>query len=176
MKVGSVLAIAVIVVALVGVLLTKTHRAHTDAPHTSADTVPAGMMRYQNPAYGFSLIIPETMDVSSFDEPGAAQTVRFETPGSDPPLDFQLYIIPYAPGTITSSQIAKDTHGTATGTPQEVVLGSGVHGLIFTSTHPVMGAMREVWFLRNDHLIEATTYAGNDTWLAGILNTLELDE
>ena len=143
-----------------------------DIETENTSPVPEGMNRYIHPTFGFSLDVPEAMRVERFEEKGNAETVTFEIPDTDPPRDFQIYIVSYHGEQITSSQIAKDTHGTATAQPSEVVLGGGVRGIIFESESPVLGRLREVWFLMDGHLFEVTTYAGNDEWLADILDTL----
>lgn len=131
-----------------------------------------GMKRYLHPTYNFSLLVPEEMTIQNYKEKGGAQTVTFETPDANPPRDFQIYIVPYNEEQITSSQIAKDTHGTAIGEPQEVILGGNVRGIIFESENQTLGRLREVWFLMKGRLFEVTTTAGNDEWLAEILSTL----
>lgn len=132
-----------------------------------------GLKRFLHPTYHFSLLVPEEMIIETYKEKGGAQTVTFETPNTEPPRDFQIYIVPYNDEQITSSQIAKDTHGTAIGEPQDVILGSNVRGIIFESENSTLGRLREVWFLMKGQLFEVTTTAGNDEWLAEILGTLD---
>ncbi|MEX0917993.1 MAG: hypothetical protein WDZ93_02465 [Candidatus Paceibacterota bacterium] len=137
------------------------------------DNLPLGKKQYTHPSYLFSFYVSEEVQIESRYEAGGAETVVFTTPGTDPVQDFQLYIVPYSGSTITSSQIIKDTHGRAVTEPIEVVLGSGIRGIIFETEDPTLGRLREVWFLMNGHLYEATTHIAHEAWLAGILDTLE---
>lgn len=146
----------------------------TSSEHTTEEnnSTPIGKKRYTHPSYLFSLLVPEEVQVESHYEEGGAETVVFSVPNTDPVLDFQLYIVPYSATTITSSQVAKDTHGRAVTEPAEVILGSGIRGIIFETEDPRLGRLREVWFLMNGHLYEATTHIDNESWLADILDTL----
>lgn len=97
----------------------------------------------------------------------------FVDKSTEPAREMQLYIIPYRGTQISSAQIAKDTRGQAVGTPAEVVLGSGIRGLVFETDDTVFGRLREVWFILNGHLIEVTTNMENDQWLAEVMATLK---
>ena len=135
--------------------------------------VPEGKRLYIQPAFRFSLILPEEMEVEAVQESGGAHTLTFTL--SDSSQSFQIYSLPYKNETITSSRIAKDTHGTAKGEPAEVVLGGGVRGLMFESENPALGRLLEVWFIHNGRLFEVTTSIDNQPWLAEILNTFDPD-
>jgi hypothetical protein len=67
--------------------------------------------------------------------------------------------------------MADDTQGTATGTPEEIMLGSGIHALTFESWDATLGQMREVWFIHAGTLYEVTTFAPLTSWLDAILQT-----
>lgn len=134
---------------------------------TDADVVvPVGGELYRNERYGFSIVLPHAFEVSERDEGGGARTISF----SSDQQEFQIYVLPYREGQITSSRIAKDTRNSAT-QPQEVLLGDGVRALIFTSSDPFFGELREVWFLHEGYLFEVTTYLELDEWLAGTMRT-----
>jgi hypothetical protein len=122
---------------------------------------------YTNPAYHFSLSFPKDLKVTEFAEKGGGRTITFE---ESEKIGFQVFIIPYKGTQIAQSRIDLDTHGTAEGTPQQAVIG-GVPALIFFSTDPLRGRLREVWILQNGYLYEVTTYDELDSWLAGIMNT-----
>ncbi|MDO8561605.1 MAG: hypothetical protein Q7S05_02140 [bacterium] len=145
-------------------------------PPTS-DAAPAGSHTYTNAQFHFSLQYPQDFNVKDRAEAGGAHTTTFESADGH---EFQIFIRPYAEAQITALQIKIDTHGSAKGTPQEVVIGSDIHALLFESADPVLGALREVWFIYPEpgrgvqsYLFEVTTYLELDTWLADILKTLQ---
>jgi len=147
--------------------------ASQNASSSSALGVPDGSVAYQNAHYGFSLAYPKNLSVSERSEAAGSYTVSFEDEHSN--QGFQIFVLPYADSQISLSRIQEDTHNTAAGTPQEVVLQNGAHALVFESSDPVLGPLREVWFLHGGYLFEATGYAGEDEWLAGILSTLRFN-
>lgn len=135
--------------------------------------VPAGMKRYSHPAFRFSLIVPEAAKIGSYRQPGqVARTITFTMPEGDG-RQFQIYVVPYEKEQIGSSQIAKDTHGRATGTPEDVVIGGGIRALLFTTEDPALGSLREIWFLHDGRLYEATVRAADEAWLSEILQSWE---
>lgn len=133
------------------------------------DTAPAGYHTYRNAKYGFSVQYPEPLQATDHTERAGAHSTTFEAEGEE--KGFQIFITPYRGEQITASRINLDTRGTATGTPQEVVLGDGTRALIFFSNSPLLGTLREVWFIRGGYLYEVTTYARFDTWLTDIMKT-----
>lgn len=146
-----------------------------NAPHNT-DQITAtssSLQLFAHPSLHFSFFVPVGTAVAVRPEAGGAETDVFTSAKDE--KEFQLFILPYHEGAISSSRIEEDTHGTATGTPQEIVIGSGLHALAFTSADPRFGRMREVWFLFNGHLIEATTYIQDDEWLSKILNSFKAD-
>jgi hypothetical protein len=146
--------------------------------HTSLDMpqgIPAvttyeqeGHRRYTNDTYHFSLVYPEELKVLEYAESGDARTVTFEE--VEGKKGFQVYISAYPDDQITQERIQRDTRNTLEGTPQEAMVGD-IRALIFFSRNPLFGRMREVWFIKNGYLFEVTTYADQDTWLAGIMQT-----
>jgi hypothetical protein len=122
---------------------------------------------YTNPAYHFSLSFPKELAVTEYAEKGGGRTITFEE--SDK-VGFQVFIIPY-PGTqIAQSRINLDTRGSAEGRPLQAVIGN-MPALLFFSKDPLLGRLREVWFLHDGYLYEVTTYDELDSWLAGIMKT-----
>jgi hypothetical protein len=135
----------------------------------SASSSPEGSITYQNAQYGFALAYPKELSVFDRAEAGGSYTFSFESQDSD--KGFQVFVLPYNNPQIALSRIQEDTHNTAAGTPQEAVLPNGTHALVFESRDPLLGAMREVWFLHGGYLFEVTGYVGQDDWLAGVLST-----
>ncbi len=130
---------------------------------------PEGSKEYANAQYGLSLFYPTELVVTEYAESGRGHTISFDN--ADGREGFQIYVIPYQESQIKTSQIEEDTHGTATGTPQEIVIG-GQHALLFSSSNPAYGPLREVWFIHNGKLFEITVYADLEKWLSSILATL----
>lgn len=120
---------------------------------------------------GFSLEYPSELSVVEFDEGQGARTILFQKPGEQ--FGFQIFAVPYQGDTISPERIAKDIPSRVLKDPVEVVLGENTRASVFWSESPTIGETREVWFIRNGYLFEVTTYAELDTWLAGILSTLQ---
>lgn len=138
---------------------------------TAKKEVPDGKRRYSNTGLGFSLIIPVEIKLSGYREPGqVARVITFSMPEGDG-RQFQIYIVPYKDDKITSSQIAKDTHGQTTGEPEDVLLNNDLHALTFLTEDPLLGTLREVWFLNNGYLYEVTASIDLDSWLLEIMQT-----
>ena len=150
---------------------TNTPAVEVAASTLQTRTAPAGQKEYANTTYQFSVFYPDNLAVTEYKEASNGHTISFES--ADGTQGFQIYVIPYAHTQIAESQILLDTHGTATTTPQEIVLSNGTNALAFWSNGGVLGEMREVWFLHGGYLYEVTAYASLDSWLAGIMQTLE---
>lgn len=120
---------------------------------------------------GFSLEYPSDLEVAEFDEGQGARTILFQKPGEQ--HGFQMFIVPYQGDTISPERIAKDIPSRVLKDPVEVILGENTRATVFWSESPTIGQTREVWFIRNGYLFEITTYAEMDTWLAGILSTIQ---
>lgn len=143
------------------------------APAAKRAEVPEGMKRYSHPAFRFSLIIPKDMKISGYREPGqVARTITFTMPEDDG-RQFQIYVVPYEKDTITSSQVDKDTHGRATGEVKEIAVNDTIRAVTFTTNDPALGSLREIWFLHNGRLYEATVRAADEAWLSEILQSWE---
>jgi len=137
------------------------------------DIAPTGSHTYINSTYGFSLQYPDGLAVEDRTEAANGRTITFES--ADGSQGFQIFITPYVQTQIDKSRIDLDTHGTAEGTPTEIVLQNGTHALAFFSSDPILGRLREVWFLDGGYLYEVTTYDTLDSWLASIMQTWKFD-
>lgn len=126
---------------------------------------------FENAQYGFALAHPQELQVQQYKEAAGSMTITFDDPQSD--RDFQIFVLPYRESQIASSRIEKDTKGTAKGTPEEIIIGSGVRALLFESNDPLLGSLREVWFISSGFLYEVTLPVGHDEWIAGILWTFK---
>lgn len=128
---------------------------------------------YENTKYAFSITYPKDFSVQEFDEGGNATTVVFQGKGEE--QGFQLFITPYGENTISEARIKQDLQGASMRDSKEVILGGGIRAVLFTSDSPIIGESREVWFIHNGYLFEATTYAPREAELAGVLATLSFN-
>lgn len=129
----------------------------------------AGSVEYRNQHYRFAVTVPEEFSVNELAEAGGSRTITFED--EDGERGFQVFVLPYADDQVTQSRIQKDTHGTAKGAPQEIVVGNGIRALTFESSDPRLGHLREVWILQGGFLYEVTSYKAVDDWLAELLKS-----
>ena len=134
-----------------------------------SDDAPVAAHSYTNSKFGFSLAYPEELEVADRIEKGGAHTVTFESLSGE--KGFQIFIRPYTEAQISSSAIQKDTRDSAKGEPVEIVVGEGIRALLFGSSNPLFGEMREVWFLHDGYLYEVTTYADLESWLSSIMES-----
>jgi hypothetical protein len=133
-------------------------------------SVDADTNRYENKERGFTLEYPKALAVREFEEEGGGQTVVFQKPGEE--IGFQIFIVPYAGTTITEERLKKDLKGASVTDYTNIVIGGNINAAMFWSESPIIGKSREVWFIRSGYLYEVTTYASQDSSLAGILSTL----
>jgi len=177
----------IVAILIIGVVLFALYRERTGAmpaPQTSpeststapvqytpsaTDSAPVGAHTYVNEQYGFSLQYPDGLAVEDRAEAAGEHTTTFEN--ADGSQSFQIFITPYTAKQIDKSRIDLDTHGSAEGTPVEIVLHNGTHALAFFSDDAILGRLREVWFLHGGYLYEVTTYDTLDSWLSGIMQT-----
>lgn len=84
---------------------------------------------------------------------------------------FQIFIMPFdEPGPITPERILIDQPNIMIKDPQTVEI-AGERALVFFSTDPDIGDVREVWFVHAGHLYQASTYAKYDELLAKVMAT-----
>lgn len=124
--------------------------------------------QYLNTVRGFSLRYPKELSVKEYDEGDETYTILFEDKTGE--KGFQIFFTPYKYDTIVRSRILKDVPSGKFTEPVEVIISSGIRALAFFSEGN-LGRMREIWFLHNGYLYEATSYANLDDWLAEIMQT-----
>jgi hypothetical protein len=93
--------------------------------------------------------------------------------GKDDTKGFQIFIVPYAEAQISQERIKGDLAGAPMENVTPIVLAGNVPAVHFESRAPIIGDSSEVWFIHNGYLYEVTTYRAQDTWLAGILATVQ---
>ncbi len=143
------------------------------APLRSGASQPVNVdtARYSNSAYGLSLQYPAELALQEFDNGSGAMTAVFQKEGEE--KGFQIFIVPYTETTITRERIKADLAGAPMEKAVQIVLPGGIQAVHFESHAPIIGDSSEVWFIHNGYLYEVTTYRALDTWLAGILGTLQ---
>ena len=131
-------------------------------------TNPELTMRYEDEGLGFFVDYPEGFTVNNTEEENVKVLVFSK---KDSEESFQIFIMPYdEPGPITPERILIDQPDIVMKDPQ-IVLIAGEEALVFFSTDPDIGDVREVWFVHQDHLYQASTYAKYDELLAKVMRT-----
>ena len=140
----------------------------SDSAGAKSPIPPAGTRLYENRHYLFSLTYPNNLSFKEFDEGNNSETITFE----DPVLGrgFQIFITPYAEDHITTERFRRDIPSGEIKDQTEILI-AGARGVIFFSRNAIMGATREVWFIRGGYLYEVTTYKDADAWLSQIMTT-----
>jgi hypothetical protein len=134
----------------------------------SPGEVPAGQKEYRNDMYKFSLIHPEPLSVKEFNEGEGAMTITFEN--TETLEGFQIYVVPYEGYKVSEEQFVMDV---PSGVREELtdVYVDGVLGTSFRSRHALLGDTREIWFIHEGYLYEATTILSQGDDMEAILTT-----
>jgi len=126
--------------------------------------------RYEDEELGFFVDYPEGFMVNNTEEENVKVLV-FSKANSEE--SFQIFIMPYdEPGPITPERILIDQPEMVIKDPQTVQI-AGEEALVFFSTDPDIGDVREVWFVHQDRLYQASTYAKYDELLAKVMKTFK---
>lgn len=135
---------------------------------TSDRKLPVGYREYVNEHFQFSLRIPDALQVREYKEGAGALTIVFETPEG---LEgFQIFIVPYRETKITDERFLKDAPSSIMREPVNILI-DGIPASAFFGEHLLLGETREVWFIKDGHLFEITTYRELDEWFMRILQT-----
>ena len=136
-----------------------------------ASAPPIRVKEYQNARYGFSLLYPSALAVSTFDEGGGASTITFQNPEKGE--GFQIFSVPYG-GTqaMSEERFRQDVPSGVCKSLTHIAM-DGAAGTAFYSTHTALGATREVWVVHRGFLHEVTTLKPLDGWLDSIIPTLK---
>lgn len=150
---------------------TATTSPATSAVSPSASparTSPVGTKEYQNAHYGFSLLYPNYLEVSTFDEGGGATTITFQN--VEKAEGFQIFIVPYSESQVSEQRFKYDEPSGVRESLKSIVVG-GASGDAFYSTNTELGDTREVWVVHGGFLYEITTHKSLDAWLGDIIQT-----
>lgn len=143
-------------------------KATTTAQSAQARSVPTGWREYRNSAYRFSLLYPAQLTVKEYIEGGNALTITFQDVKKGE--GFQVFVTPYTEQQVSEERFQKDLpSGVRVGMTDLII--DGAIGATFYSTNAVLGETREVWFIHEGFLFEATTLKPLETWLDDILLT-----
>lgn len=128
-------------------------------------------IRYVNAAYGFSLVHPKNMVITTFGEDLGETILVQENEGTK---SFQIFVMPWDEpefAVITPERIKQDLPDFDVIEPKEAVLADGTHALLFWSDEEGSGKTREVWIIHGDYLYEITALADLDSLLARVMGT-----
>lgn len=133
-------------------------------------TNPELKLRYADPDLGFFVDYPEGFTVNNTGEDNVKILVFSKNDSGE---SFQIFIMPYdEPGPITPERILIDQPKMVIKQPQTVDI-AGEKVLVFFSTDPDIGDVREAWFIHKDYLYQASTYAKYDELLAKVMATFK---
>ena len=130
---------------------------------------PVRVKEYKNARYGFSLLYPSDLKVSTFDEGGGASTTTFQNP--EKAEGFQIFSVPYG-GTqaMSEERFRQDVPSGVCKSLTHIAM-DGAAGTAFYSTHTALGATREVRIVRDGFLYELTAPKPLAAWLGEIIKT-----
>lgn len=139
-------------------------------------TASFGTKEYKNVRYGFSLMHPSDLAVSTFSE-GGATTITFQNP--EKAEGFQMFITPHSEphaGEVPYNGIngAQESDPRLESPGRESLTSIAVDGAIgdaFYSTNSALGATREIRIIHDGFLYELTTHKSLDTQLGAIIKT-----
>ena len=128
----------------------------------------SGTKEYQNSRYGFSLLHPADLTVSTVDEGSGASTITFQN--VEKGEGFQIFVVPHE-GTQTDEQRFKQDVPSGVRESLTNTTVDGATAAAFYSADAALGETREVWFAHKGHFFEVTTVKPLDRWLGAIIQT-----
>ena len=127
--------------------------------------------RYQNTAYGFSFTLPAEYTTQSNPVWDDSHIYTFDGGGEK---SFQIFVTPHDEPIINPERIKLDVPDIVMNNIRTATLDS-VEALVFESHDSSVGDTYEVWFVRNDHLYQMTTYREHQNELNEILSTWKFE-
>lgn len=160
--------------SMVGVALPAAVQTSQNESAVHTRDVPPGFVEYARQNYHFSILLPETVTIKeqggTGDEP---LMLVVQDPSSG--YGFQIYAFPYNLPTITQERFKIDEPSGVVKNQKDVRV-AGAKGTMFESTAPVVGALREIWFINNGIMYEVTTALKFDDWIRPIMGTWQFIE
>src|SRR6266568_5409859 len=135
---------------------------------TSTRSSVAGFREYRNERYHFSLLFPENLHVSFFEDGAGSGTVTFEN--TDDPEDvvgFEIFVVPYNGNVIPEERFSLDEPSGIVKDRKNITV-DGASGIGFYGLDERLLDTREVWFTHEGLLYEVTTFKVLDKWLEPI--------
>jgi hypothetical protein len=130
--------------------------------------IPEGYKEYRDTTFRFSLLYPNDLMVKKYEEGGGAATITFQDIHTA--QGFQLFITPYQGQQVTAAQFKKDIPSGIRNAVTTTVIDGAV-GAAFVSSNALLGETREIWFIHNGYLYEATTLKPLDVWFSPIMQS-----
>ena len=146
----------------------STPAAADAEPAQAAREVRPGFREYRNTKYKISLLIPEDLKVTEFNEGNEAMTITFEN--ATAAQGFQIFIVPYGLPQISEVRFKKDEPSGMRKDPRDITI-DGATASSFYSTNLALGETAEIWFIHGGYLYEVTTLKPLDAWLSQIMTT-----
>ncbi len=138
------------------------------APQPLVREIPSGWKEYRSARFGFSLLVPESLQVQEFDEGGGAGTITFQNVNDAQGL--QLFVVPYTGTTISDAQFKRDEPSGIRKLPKDISIDA-VKATSFYSVSATLGETAEIWFIHDGYLFEATTPKPLASWFSSIMET-----
>ena len=140
-------------------------------------TNPDLQLRYTDDELGFFVDYPEGFTVNEMEEENVKvlvfSKIDSDLPAGEAGESFQIFAMPFdESGPITPERIFIDQPDMVMKDPQTVQI-AGEEALVFFGTDPDIGDVREVWFVHQDRLYQASTYAKYDELLAKVMKTFK---
>lgn len=147
-----------------------SHTSDVVATSTSeiARTIPSGWKEYQSAQYAFSVLFPEAMQVTEFDEGEGAATITFQDDATA--SGFQIFVTPYGFPQVSPERFRKDIPSGVRESPKDITV-DGATASSFYSSNAALGDTAEIWFIRDGYLFEVTTLKSLDAWLGDIMQS-----
>ncbi|MDO8728835.1 MAG: hypothetical protein Q7K26_02965 [bacterium] len=180
MKIGNWKLIILILSVVIGFFWYLKYYKSEDVVQNYPFTNPELALRYEDEELSFLVDYPEGFTVNNTGEENVKVLVFSK---KDSQESFQIFVMPYdEPGPITPERILIDQPNIVMKDPQTVPIAglpampahagqAGEEALVFFSTDPDIGDVREVWFVHSGHLYQASTYAKYDELLAKVMVT-----
>ena len=132
--------------------------------------VPVGQKEYKTDRFHLSILYPQDLTVEESVDKYGSLTVVLQNPDKNAPKGFQVYVQPYTLPQVTDERFKKDLPSGVRTNVSAVVI-DGATGAAFYSKDDRLGDTREVWFIHDGLLYEATTPKPLEAWFRDILAT-----
>lgn len=119
-------------------------------------------------AENFFVDYPEDYTVNEINDAENIKTAVFEK--KDSKESFQIFSMPFDEQDISAERITEDDPKIVIKDPQNITI-AGVPALLFFSTDPDAGDVRELWFVNKGRLYQVSTFIAYDKLLSKVMKT-----